>query len=172
MTLLDAPGYDVAGARRRRIAQWSGAGALALLVVALWVISGRPVDWPWNWMEHLRGRSAVNRFFADLEKNDLRAAYAVWTDDQAWQQHPEKFSSYPFAQFQKDWAADGRQNEYGAIRSHRIAAARMIGNVLRTGTFVNGRRSQAVNLDYDPREHTLSFSPEDSRFYEGPGGIS
>jgi hypothetical protein len=63
-------------------------------------------------------------------------------------------------------------NEYGAIRSHRIAATRMVGKVLQTGTFVNGRKSKAINLDYDPKDQTLSFSPEDVQFLEGPGGIS
>jgi hypothetical protein len=48
----------------------------------------------------------------------------------------------------------------------------MIGNTLHTGTFVNGRRSKAINLDYDPKGHTLNFSPEDVQFLEGPGGIS
>jgi hypothetical protein len=27
-------------------------------------------------------------------------------------------------------------------------------------------------LYYDPKDHTLSFSPEDVQFLEGPGGIS
>jgi len=48
----------------------------------------------------------------------------------------------------------------------------MIGNMLQTGTFVNERKSKAINLDYDPNDHTLTFSPEDVQFLEGPGGIS
>ena len=47
----------------------------------------------------------------------------------------------------------------------------MEGNVLLVGIFVNDRHTNAINLDYDPRDHTLNFSPEDVRFLEGPGGI-
>jgi hypothetical protein len=114
----------------------------------------------------------VNAFFTSLEKNDLPAAYGVWMHDPAWQQHPNQFANYPFDRFQKDWSPTSSDNDYGTIRSHRIAATRMIGNMLQTGTFVNGRKSKAINLDYDPRDHTLHFSPEDVQFLEGPGGIS
>lgn len=172
MPLLDAPQYDAVRERRRSRMMWTGAGILFVLFIAFFFVAGRPVDWPWFWMEHLRGRMAVNAFFRDLERNDLGAAYGVWTHDPSWQQHPDKHSQYPFAQFVKDWAADSSRNDYGAFHSHRIAATRIIGNVIRTGTFVNDRKSNAINLDYDPREHTLSYSPDGSRFLEGPGGIS
>ena len=171
MTLLDAPKFDAVRERRRRHAFWIGSGILLVLFVAFFFIAGKPADWPWFWLNHLRGRVAVNAFFSDLEKNDLAAAYAVWTHDPNWQQHPDQHSVYPFTRFEEDWAAGSQANEYGAFRSHRIAATRRIGNVLRTGTFVNDRKSHAINLDYDPSDHTLSFSPEDSQFLEGPGGI-
>ena len=172
MTLLDAPAYDEARARRHRLLlSWSG-GALLVLFVGWWLVAGRPVDWPWQWNNHLRGRMTVNAFFKDLEKNDLPAAYGVWIHDKNWQQHPDKHPGYTFERFEKDWSVTSPDNDYGQIRSHRIAAARMIGNVLQTGTFVNERKSKAINLDYDPRDHTLSFSPEDVQFLEGPGGIS
>lgn len=171
MTLLNAPEFDHVRERRYLMIRWTGAAVLVVLFVGFFFAAGRPVDWPWFWMSHLCGRMAVNAFFEDLEKNDLGAAYAVWTHDPEWRQHAEKHEVYPFARFEKDWAADSQDNDYGAFQSHRIAAARMMGNVLRTGTFVNGRKSKAINLDYDPREHTLSFSPDDSQFLEGSGGI-
>jgi len=172
MTLLDAPKYDAVRERRRRLIAYSAGGLLLALFVGWWVLAGLPVDLPWNWNTHLRGRMAVNAFFKDLEKNDLPAAYGVWTHDKNWQQHPAQHAAYPFDRFEKDWSATSPDNEYGPIRSHRIAAARMVGNVLQTGTFVNGRKSKAINLDYDPNDHTLNFSPEDVQFLEGPGGIS
>ena len=172
MTLLDAPVYDEARERRRLVILCGTAGLLLALFVGWWLVAGRPVDWPWNWNNHLRGRMAVNAFFTDLEKNDLPAAYGVWIHDKNWQQHPDKHSSYPFDRFLKDWSATSPDNDYGPIHSHRIAATHMIGNVLQTGTFVNERKSKAINLDYDPKDHTLSFSPEDVQFLEGPGGIS
>jgi hypothetical protein len=171
MTLLDAPPYNEAREHRRVVILKSTAGVLFVLFVGWWLVAGRPVDWPWRWNNHLLGRITVNAFFKDLEKNDLPAAYGVWVHDKNWQQHPEKFT-YRFERFLKDWSATSSDNDYGAIHSHRIAATHMVGNVLQTGTFVNGRKSKAINLDYDPKDHTLNFSPEDVQFLEGPGGIS
>ena len=172
MTLLDAPQFDEVRDRRRRTILLSVAGALLLALVGWWFVAGRPVDWPWNWNAHLRGRNAVNAFFTDLEKNDLPAAYGVWMHDPNWRQHPQQYSNYPFDRFEKDWGADSSDNDYGTFHSHRIAATRMIGNRLQTGTFINGRKSKAINLDYYPSDHTLHFSPEDVQFLEGAGGIS
>lgn len=120
----------------------------------------------------MRGKMAVNAFYDALQRDDLPAAYAIWTNDKDWRQHPQQHANYPFSRFEKDWDPMSPDNDYGAIHSHRIAATRIIGNVLQTGTFVNGRKTKAINLDYDPREHTLEFSPPDVQFLEGPGGIS
>ena len=171
MTLLDAPAYNEAREKRRVAMMYSAAGLLFVLFVGWWLAAGLPVDWPWHWNNHLLGRMAVNTFFKDLEKNDLPAAYGVWIHDKNWQQHPERYF-YTYDRFEKDWSPNSPDNDYGQIHSHRIAAARMVGNVLQTGTFINGRKSKAINLDYDPNDHTLSFSPEDVQFLEGPGGIS
>ncbi|HEY1208208.1 MAG TPA: hypothetical protein VGE85_02460 [Terracidiphilus sp.] len=172
MTLLDAPAYNEARERRRVVILYSAVGLLFVLFVGFWLAAGRPVDWPWNWNNHLQGRMTVNAFFKALEKNDLPAAYGIWTHDKDWQKHPEKHHNYTFERFETAWSPDSPDNDYGQIRSHRIAAARMIGNMLQTGTFVNERKSKAINLDYDPNDHTLTFSPEDVQFLEGPGGIS
>jgi len=172
MTLLDAPEFDEVRDRRRRVMSWSAAGLLFVLFVGWWLAAGLPVDFPWNWNKHLRGRMAVNAFFTAVEKNDLPTAYGIWTHDKNWQQHPAQHAGYPFDRFEKDWSPTSPDNDYGPIHSHRIAASRMMGNVLQTGTFVNGRKSKAINLDYDPKDQTLSFSPEDVQFLEGPGGIS
>ncbi len=172
MTLLDAPVYDEVSERRRRVVLFSAAGFLLVLFVGWWLAAGHPVDWPWNWSTHLRGRMTVNAFFKAVEKNDLPAAYGIWTHDKDWQKHPAQHAVYPFDRFEKDWSATSPDNDYGQIHSHRIAATLMVGNVLQTGTFVNGRKSKAINLDYDPKTHALNFSPEDVQFLEGPGGIS
>jgi hypothetical protein len=172
MTLLDAPKFDEVRDRRRRMILTSIAGLLAVLFVSWWLVAGHPADWPWHWNNHLFGRSTANRFLTAVEQNDLPKAYGIWTHDKDWQQHPAQHAAYPYSRFIGDWSPTSPDNEYGVIQSHRIAAARMRGNVLLIGIFVNGRKSKAINLDYDPRDHTLSFSPEDVRFLEGPGGIS
>jgi hypothetical protein len=172
MTLLDAPQYDEARDHCRHVILLSAAGALLALFVGWWLVAGRPVDWPWRWNTHLRGRITVNAFFTAVEKNDLPAAYGIWIHDKDWQQHPAQHTGYAFDRFEKDWSAASPDNEYGRIQSHRIAATRMVGNVLQIGIFVNGRKSKAINLDFDPKNHELNFSPEDVQFLEGPGGIS
>ena len=166
MTLLDAPRYDEVGARRRSMILWSSVGAVIVLIVAFWVISGHPVDWPWNWSTHLRGRAAMNRFLDDVEQNNLSAAYGVWLHDPDWQKHPEKAGSYTFQRFQQDWSSSSSENEYGAIHSHQIVAARMSGNVLLAGIRINGLKSKALFLNYDPQTRQLGFSPVE--LYLGP----
>ncbi|MGA2539536.1 MAG: hypothetical protein ABSF53_26250 [Terracidiphilus sp.] len=168
MTLLDAPKFDAAGDRRKQVFIYSGAGALFVLFIAWWLVAGRPVDWPWNWNNYLFGRSTVNRFLTDVEKNDLAAAYGVWTHDKDWQQHPSKDSTYPFSRFQEDWSSTSPDNEYGAIQSHQIALAGRYGNGVLIATLINGRKSKALNLDYDPRNHTLDFAPPGVELYLGP----
>ena len=171
MTLLDAPKFDEVRERRNRIIFSGSLGLVFILLVTWWLVAGRPVDWPWNWNASLFGRVTVNRFFQAIEKNDLETAYGIWMHDKGWQQHPAQHSGYPFARFQKDWSPNSSDNDYGVIQTHRIAAASVRGNVLLVGIFINGRKSKAINLDYDPRDKTLNFSPEDVRFLEGPGGI-
>jgi hypothetical protein len=168
MTLLDAPVFDEARDRRRRKILIGLAGLLALLFVAWWLAASRPVDWPWNWNAHLLGRSTVNRFLTAVEQNDLPKAYGIWTHDKDWQQHPAQHAVYPFARFQQDWSSTSPDNEYGVIQSHKIVAARMYGNVLLVASLINGRKSKALSLDYDPKTHTLNFSPEGVEIYLGP----
>lgn len=165
MTLLDAPAFNEARDRRRRFILWGSVSTVVALVVVFWLVSGMPVDWPWNWWTHMRGRATVNTFFNDIEKNDLAGAYAVWLHDPQWQQHPNQ-SGYTFDRFQEDWSPNSSQNEYGAIKSHKIVAARMAGNVLLLGIRFNGLKSKAIFLNYDPKTHQMGFSPVE--LYLGP----
>ncbi len=215
MTLLDAPRFDEAGDRRKRIIVWSSVSSFTVFVIAIWIAAGFPGDWPWNWMAHFSGRAAINRFLSDVEKNDLNEAYGVWMHDPQWQQHlaqfndhpysqflkqkgyngnpaeldpklaknyasdyaklvndndwqshSSSFAAYPFARFQQDWSSTSHDNDYGAIRSHDIAAARINGNVLVVGIFINGLRSKPLFLAYDPKTKSLAFSPVE--LYLGP----
>ncbi len=114
----------------------------------------------------MKGRAAVNTFFTDIEKNDLPAAYGAWVHDANWQQHPGNYGNYPFDRFQEDWSPTSSQNEYGAIKHHDIVAARMAGNVLLMGIRLNGSKSKALFLNYDPHTRQLGFSPVE--LYLGP----
>lgn len=166
MTLLDAPKFDAARERRQREALWIGVGTVVVLVVGFWIVAGRPVDFPWNWYTHLRGRSTMNTFLQDVEQNNLSAAYSVWMHDPEWQKHAQPNSAYDFTRFQQDWSPDSSENEYGAIKSHKILAARMSGNVLLVGIRINGLKSKTLFLNYDPKTQKLGFSPVE--LYLGP----
>jgi hypothetical protein len=166
MTLLDAPVFNEARERRHREIFWGTIGGLFALLVAFWLVAGRPVDWPWTWYTHLSGRTAINNCLGDIEKNDLRAAYGIWIHDPEWQKHTGQTGSYGFERFQQDWSPTSTDNEYGAIKSHKIVAARMSGNVLLVGIRMNGLQSKALFLNYDPKTHGLGFSPVE--LYLGP----
>lgn len=168
MTLLDAPKFDEVRDRRNRVILYSSVSLVFVLIVTWWLVAGRPVDWPWNWNTHLFGRIAINHFLDAVEKDDLPSAYGIWVHDKSWQQHPAQFSSYPYSRFVQDWSNTSPDNEYGVIQSHKIAAARVYGNVLLVAILINGRKSKALNLTYDPREHTLNFSPPGEELYLGP----
>ncbi len=166
MTLLDAPAFDAVRDRRNQTILWGTLGLLVIAFIASWFIAGRPVDWPWNWWTHFRGHMTANRFLTAVEQNDMAKAYGIWLNDPNWQQHPNQHSGYPFERFQQDWGPTSSANDYGAIKSHDILAARISGNVLILGIRVNGLKSNTLFLAYDPAEHTLSFSPV--QLYLGP----
>jgi hypothetical protein len=167
MTLLDAPKFDAARAKRRTLILQSSAGAVLLLFIVWWLVAGRPVDWPWYWNRYIFGRSAVNHFLNAVEANDLPRAYGIWVHDKNWQQHPGQFS-YPYSRFQGDWSSTSPDNEYGAFRSHKIAEVAHYGNGLLVAILINGRKSDALNLSYDPKTGTLSFAPPGVSLYLGP----
>jgi hypothetical protein len=168
MTLLDAPQFDAARSKRKALIVQLSAAALFVLLVVYWLVASRPVDWTWNWHRYLFGRAAVNNFLGAIEVNDLNKAYGIWVNDKNWQQHPAQYSTYPFARFQGDWAPTSPDNEYGPIRSHKIALAGRYGNGLLVAVLINGRKSDALNLDYDPKTGQLSFAPPGVSLYLGP----
>jgi len=168
MTLLDAPQYDAARARRNTLILQIGAGAIFVLFVAWWLVAGRPIDWPWNWDHYLFGRARVNNFLTAVEANDLAKAYGVWVNDKNWQQHPQQHSVYPFDRFQGDWSATSPDNEYGPIKSHKIVLAGHYGNGVLVAILINGRKTDALDLAYDPKSGQLSFSPPGVKLYLGP----
>jgi hypothetical protein len=168
MTLLDAPKFDAARDQRQRFLLIGASGLFLVLFVAWWFVAGRPVDWPWNWNGYLFGRSTANKFLTAIENNDLTGAYGIWVHDKDWQQHPDKTAAYPFSRFQGDWSSSSPDNEYGPIKSHQIVEAARYGNGVLVAILINGRKSKALNLDYDPHNHTLDFAPPGVELYLGP----
>jgi hypothetical protein len=168
MTLLDAPQFDAARSKRIALIVKLSAAALFVLLVVYWLVASRPMDLPWFWSRYLFGRAKVNKFMGALEANNLSKAYGIWVNDPNWQQHPAEYSTYPFARFQGDWGPMSPDNEYGPIRSHTIALAGRYGNGLLVAILINGRKSDAVDLDYDPSTGQLSYAPPGVSLYLGP----
>jgi hypothetical protein len=159
MTLLDAPNYDAARSRRHLLIAQCSTGVIVLLLIVWWLAASRPVDWPWYWNRYLFGRMAVNHFLSAVEANDLTRAYGIWVHDKTWQQHPQQYTTYPYSRFQGDWSSTSPDNEYGAIHSHQIAQTARYGNNLLVATLINGRKSDALNLSWDPGTGQLRFAP-------------
>jgi hypothetical protein len=159
MTLMDAPKFDAARSRRRTQILCGVFGGLVLFLVGMWLFTGRPVDYPWTWWTYWAGERDVNQFLLAVEGNDMNRAYAVWNNDFDWRQHPDKYKTYPFERFQEDWGKDSSANDYGTISSHRVVARKLTGTELIVAAMINGRKSKALFLAYDRRDHTLGFSP-------------
>jgi hypothetical protein len=166
MTLLDAPKFDAARERRNTVLLYGSVSLFFVLLIGGWLTSGMPVDWPWHWYTHFRARLAANHFLDAVEKNDLETAYGVWTHDPDWKSHPQQHTVYPFTRFEQDWSPTSAANDYGPIKSHKIVAARLSGNVLLMGIRINGLKSNALFLNYEPKSHELGFSPVE--LYLGP----
>ena len=105
---------------------------------------------------------AVNRFFAALEQKDFERAYALWTADPNWKQHPQKYQSYPYGTFYVDW---GPASEYGTIRSHHVEGA--VAPRERLGSSGSGvivevkinTNPEPVRLWVEKKDKSLTFSP-------------
>ena len=144
MTLLDAPQYDPAKARKRR-------DILIAAIVVLFVLAG--FSWYfWDWPQE----RLVNQFFATLEARDLPKAFGIWNHDPRWQQHPERYASYPYGRFEVDW---GHASDWGDIKTHKIAMALTRGSGVVVGVVVNGDKTHPVFLWVERKSKTLGFSP-------------
>jgi hypothetical protein len=168
MSLMDAPAYDEARERRNKSILIGSVLFLFVALIGYWLEAGRPIDYPWNWSNYMFGRATVNAFLGDIEKGDMAGAYGVWVHDKDWRQHEDKYHTYPFSRFEQDWSASSPDNEYGPIKSHQIALAGRYGNGVLIATLINERKSKALNLDYDPKSHTLDFAPPGVELYLGP----
>jgi hypothetical protein len=128
MTLLDAPAFNAARARKRRNIILASIAGVILIAILVYV--------GWNWPAEYR----VNQFFTALEHQQFEKAYGIWNHDPNWQQHPDKYKNgYPYNRFLDDWSLSG---EYGKITSHKILyATSSLGNSTLLAVQVNGRRT-------------------------------
>jgi hypothetical protein len=159
MTLLDAPTYNPARARRNR--NIIVAIISLILLVALTGILGFLTGHGW-FFSTTPSEHRVNKFLAAVEAQDFTKAYGIWNNDPDWRKHPEQYKLYDFNQFQKDW---GASSDYGVIRSHQIVIVKAVGNGVVMGVNIN-RGKTPLFLRVDNKTKQLGFSPIE--LYVGP----
>jgi len=108
-TLMNAPDYNPAKERRRRIIIW-------LFVAA--ALGGFVAGWKGpDWFARYRADQIVEQFFSSLQHKDYEGAYGVWIADSGWKQHPDKYPDYTYHQFYLDWGPGG---DWGLINKFKI----------------------------------------------------
>jgi hypothetical protein len=129
MALLNAPEYD---ARKESLKKnlLIGAG-ITVVVLILLTLGGYVAGHGWLFT-NLPAEHKVDKFFTALEAKDYPKAYAIYTNDSDWQQHPDKHKDYPLDRFTEDWTTESPVK--APITSHHVDISRTDGS----GTFGTG----------------------------------
>jgi hypothetical protein len=147
MTLMDAQQYDPARDRRRR---------KLIIVIVIAALIGA---WVAYHLRDYRERATVQKFFADLQKQDYESAYGIYFRDPDWKQHPAKYRDYPFPEFYRDWGPGG---EWGLLKSFHVDCSLSPGGG--SGVIVQVTVNQRADHAYvwvQKSDKTLSFSPNE-----------
>jgi hypothetical protein len=129
MSLLEAPAYNE---RKEKLKVRLLIGALiAVALLVILTLAGFMLGHGWLF-SNLPAEHKVNNFFNALEAKDYNKAFAIYTNDPDWQQHPDKYKDYPLAKFTDDWTTD--PDLFAPIRSHHVDISKTDG----TGTFGTG----------------------------------
>lgn len=159
MTLLDAPTYNAARAKRNR----NIIIAVIVVIVAIGFIGVLGFVSGHGWFfSTIPSEHRVNKFLSAVEAQDFTRAYSQWNNDPDWQKHPDHYKVYDFNQFQKDW---GSASDYGVIRSHKIVITKAVGNGVVMGVDINGGKTPLF-LRVDDKTKQIGFSPIE--LYVGP----
>ncbi|MGH9513485.1 MAG: hypothetical protein ACRD2U_15245 [Terriglobales bacterium] len=146
MTLLDAREYDPSRDRRRRTIAITIIVVLAIITGLAWYFH--------NWPEE----RIADQFFQALQNRNYEAAYGIYMHDPTWQQHPQKYAQYPYADFYRDWGPGG---EWGLIKSYKIygsATPKGGGSGVIVEVIVNDRAEHA-RIWVERADKTISPSP-------------
>ena len=148
MTLLDANEFDAEKESRKRKRL-----ILTISVVVIVLLLG------W-WFRYLPEEHVVGKFFDALQKQDFKAAYAIWQHDPDWQKHPDNKSihDYSFNDFYRDWGPSG---EWGQIKTVKVNGASTCpgpSSGVLVDVIVNGR-TQHAQVWVEKSNHSLSYPP-------------
>ena len=150
MTIFESkppdPAAEARAQRRKKV---------LIAVVVLLLVGAAFAYWYRYWPEE----RVVNKFFKQIEAQNYEGAYAFWTADPNWKQHPEKYARYPFTEFVQDW---GPSSEYGTIHSHKIERASNPPAGRGSGVIVEVQvndRPVTVGVWVEKSDKSLSFPP-------------
>ncbi len=129
MTLLNAPTYNERAERNKNVLLFGGIAAVVLLI--LLTLAGYLFGHGWAFT-NLPAEHKVSNFFSALEAKDFNKAYAIYTNDDDWQEHPAKHKDYPIDRFTEDWTKESPVG--GPVTAHHVDISRTDG----TGTFGTG----------------------------------
>ncbi|MDE1154379.1 MAG: hypothetical protein PW735_01460 [Acidobacteriaceae bacterium] len=121
-TLMDAPAYDPT---RDRIIKASLITVVVLAIAGFLIGFGGFVAGHGWFFSNFGYEHKVNRFFEALEAKDYKKAYALYENDDQWEQHPDKFG-YPLNRFIEDWTTHSPVN--GPIREHHVDVSKSDGS--------------------------------------------
>ena len=129
MTLLNAPVFNERKEKTKKYTLIGSGIALALLVVL--TLAGFLLGHGWLFL-NLPAEHKVNLFYSALEAKDYKRAFAIYNNDDDWQQHPDKYKDYPIDRFTTDWTTESPAG--GPIASHHVDISKTDGS----GTFGTG----------------------------------
>jgi len=123
MSLLNAPEYDE---KKEKTKQYLLAGsAITICLLVLLTLAGYMLGHGW-FFTNLPAEHKVNNFFDALEAKNYQKAYAIYTNDPDWAQHPDQHKDYPFTRFQDDWTTDA--DLHVPILSHHVDISKTDGS--------------------------------------------
>lgn len=129
MSLMDAPAYDTRRAHTIK-AVLIGLASLVVLLILLTLL-GYILGHGWLF-SNLPAEHRVSEFYTALQSKDYAKAYGIYENDTTWQEHPDKYRSYPLSRFTEDWTTYSPVN--APIQSHHVDVSRTDGS----GTFGTG----------------------------------
>jgi hypothetical protein len=132
MTLIDAPAYDP---RRDNLKRNLLIGFAVLIALAIVLGMGGYITGHGWFFSNIPTEHKVSHFLDAIEAKDYKKAYGLYNNDPDWEQHPQKYSSYPLQRFTEDWTTESPIKR--PITSHTIEISKTDGSgPFGTGTIV------------------------------------
>jgi hypothetical protein len=154
MTLMDAPKFDAAKARRR--VRMGIAAAVLVVLIGVFGVAGFLLGHGW-FFNNVPTERHVATFLHTVQSGDMDKAYAIWENDPDWKQHPDQYLPYGFPQFRQDW---GPGSDGGDVKSFHVDISKRndSGQGIIIAVKLNGN-PKPVFLFYQRSTKRMSFSP-------------